>query len=728
MKKIMGLFGVFAGASVLGILLVIWNPLQTVQWKISDLFFRGRSVSSEITIIAIDDKSLQPAMNLGRFSDWPRTYYSQILREINKHNPAVVAFDLDFRESSRGMSDLRIKQALRAYERGESIGDWYEFIKKFEQKNTEEVQSTHPDDIDFQNTLDESNSIVFRRTLILAEKVEEKTLKFPAVKGVMSLLFNGKNISWGFAKIIPDRDGVFRRFALTASEFKNFTARIAEEYSKVKKREVYFPDLEHGEQLLINYSGKPYSYRTISFSDVFFGKFKPEDVEGKIILIGATAPILQDTHPTPTSNDLMPGVEINANIIQQLLEGKMLFDQPHWSLILELLLFALGGAAAFLFLPLRFGLGIFALILVLLPASAFALYQNGLVLNVVYPEITWLATFLGSLFYRNQTEFREKRAITAAFSRYVSPIVVDELTAHPEALSLGGKKEKISVFFSDIAGFTTFAEKLSPEDTVAVLNDYLTQMTEVIFNYHGTLDKYQGDAIMALFGAPLKNETYALNACAAALQMRKALAALHEKWSRLPTMPLKEELVKLDFRVGIATGEAVLGNVGSEKRFDYTAIGDIVNLGSRLESLNKKYGTHIIVDGQTVSEITADKTNKNPFLFRKLDTVRVKGKQKPTEIFELVGFAETGAEYSNSAENSATQKEAAGIKSMLVDFENGRLLYTQKNFPEAHRYFENILAKTPTDGPAQIYLRRSEFFMKNPPADPFDPIIDLEEK
>jgi adenylate cyclase len=215
---------------------------------------------------------------------------------------------------------------------------------------------------------------------------------------------------------------------------------------------------------------------------------------------------------------------------------------------------------------------------------------------------------------------------------------------------------------------------------------------------------------MALYGAPIDDPHHAVNACSTAIGMRLALVALHEKWNSIRELPMKDTLIQLDFRVGIATGSAVVGNVGSEKRFDYTAIGDMVNLGSRLESINRKYGTRIIVDNGTFTAVTE---NRNPFIFRKLDTVRVKGKSKETDIFEVVGFAEN---------------VSAETKAMLDDFENGRILYTQRNFMDARQYFEAALARVKDDGPSQIYRNRCNFYLRKPPGREWSAVVNLEEK
>lgn len=709
---------IIIGAAVFSLtaFLVFWNPLQVVQWKISDLFFRSRKTSDLITIIAIDEKSLDPEGSLGRFKDWPRSYYSQLLRSLAPKKPALVGFDLDFSNASRGMSDLRVKQLLREYERlnatptglGHRVNfDWYGLLKKFEPlKDEEKTQLIHPDDVDFQKSTSEMNfPIVLVSSLIFSETVSEMSEKFAKHQGVILPIFKGKNIRTGYVNVLRDRDGILRRFMPKTGDNLGFPLAITEAYDERQQTTG-----NRRKQMLIRYAAKPFSYRMISFVDALAGNYLSSDIEGKIVLVGAVAPVIQDFHPTPTSREFMPGVEINAHIVEQLLEHKFFFEQGRFGLLIPLLFLTLGGALLFLAMPLRYLGMVFSIFLVLYPFTAFALYQRGVILNVVYPEIAWVLIALSTLWYRNKTEIKEKKAIENAFSHYVSPVVVSELVKDPSMLHLGGKREQITVMFSDIVGFTTLAEKLSPEDTVALLNDYLTAMTEIIFSYHGTLDKYQGDAIMALFGAPLPDPHHAVNACSTALGMRRALTMLHEKWNAMPALPFREELITLDFRVGISTGSAVIGNVGSEKRFDYTAIGDIVNLGSRLESINRKYGTRVIVDKNTFVAVTA---NHNPFTFRKLDTVRVKGKKEATEIFELVSFSEQVTDQT---------------KELLDEFENGRILYTQRNFLEAKQFFDAALAKAPDDGPSQIYRNRCNYFLRKPPDREWDAVLDLAEK
>lgn len=682
--------------------LVLWNPLQVIQWKLTDLFFINREVSDEITIIGIDDYSRSPEANLGPFRDWPREYYARLLDVIKKYEPAVVAFDLQFPSASKGMSEFRIQQILRASERGENV-NWYNLLSLFEPG---EGKITHPDDVAFQEALDESTTIIMPANLIVSNLKESNSVE-PLADDLelVPSIFSGENIVQGYSRTLIDRDGVLRRFQPRFKTHNHFSTAIYEAFVQ-NQSSLSLPQ----EPVRINYTGAPFEYRKISFADILTGQFNSEHIQGKIVLVGVYSTALQDFRETPTDSQPMFGVEIHANIIQQLIEGRMLGEMGKFATLLLVLVLSIGGALLFMRLSLRAMLILFGAGIVFYPTLAFAAHQIGYQPNVVYPVLAWAATFGGALWYRNVTEFKEKRQITDAFSHYVSPVIVQEIAKNPENLQLGGKRQRISIMFSDIVGFTSISEKLSPEETVALLNSYLDAMSEVIFGFQGTLDKFQGDAIMAMFGAPLHDDHRAVNACHTALGMRKVLANLHERWNQVVKVSRKELLTKLDFRVGIATGDAVIGNVGSKKRFDYTAIGDIVNLGSRLESINRKYGTQVIVDKNTFTEITS---NHNPFIFRKLDMVRVKGKEEVTEIFELVALKEQLKE---------------DMKTMLDDFENGRILYTQRNFAEAKQYFEAALNHFPHDGPSSIYLNRCAFFIRKPPARTWDAVVDMEEK
>jgi adenylate cyclase len=276
----------------------------------------------------------------------------------------------------------------------------------------------------------------------------------------------------------------------------------------------------------------------------------------------------------------------------------------------------------------------------------------------------------------------EKDLIRNTFNKYVDPIIVTELLSQPDKLKMGGERKKQTVLFSDIAGFTNFSEKLPAEELVSLLNEYLTAMTAEITHQHGVLDKFIGDAIMAFWTPQLCGENHALYACHTALAMQATLAKLRVRW-------LAQGKPNISIRIGIATGEMIVGNIGSDQARSYTCIGDKVNYSSRLEGLNKYYGTQIIVDRQTTLDATG-------LLVRELDTVRVKGREEGEAIYELLALSHDGNN---------------GLIEKIGRYQQALVLYKQGAFAEAGDIFDSITA----DAPSQLMLKRCRQFMKKPP-------------
>jgi adenylate cyclase len=320
----------------------------------------------------------------------------------------------------------------------------------------------------------------------------------------------------------------------------------------------------------------------------------------------------------------------------------------------------------------------------------------GLDLCAALPIAELLVLFPTVLGYRYLTEEREKRNIRLAFRYYLTPSVMDAVLADPSLLKLGGEKRELTVLFSDIRGFTSLSEKLAPEQLVHMLNDYLTPMTDVVFENGGTLDKYMGDAIMAFYGAPLEQPDHALRAVKTADSMMRALATLAPEWRA-------EGLPTLDIGIGINSGPMVVGNMGSESRFDYTVMGDAVNLGSRLEGTNKVYGTHVILSEDTEALVRGQVTT------RELDSVRVKGKHKPVRIYELISIGSPPPEWVEA----------------LEEYRRGLSLYRQRDFEQAAASFERVLERRPGDKPAEMYVRRCRDLQATPPALDWDGVLDL---
>ncbi|MCX5843757.1 MAG: adenylate/guanylate cyclase domain-containing protein, partial [Deltaproteobacteria bacterium] len=295
---------------------------------------------------------------------------------------------------------------------------------------------------------------------------------------------------------------------------------------------------------------------------------------------------------------------------------------------------------------------------------------------------------------------REKKKIRGAFQYYLTASVINEMLKDPAKLKLGGDKKDLTVLFSDIRGFTTIAENMkTPEELVHLLNEYLTAMTNVVFTYDGLLDKYMGDAIMAVFGAPLNQPDHPLRACKTALDMMDELKKLQIKWA-------DEGRPVLTIGIGINSGDMVVGNMGSEMRFDYTVMGDSVNLGSRLEGINKEYGTNIVISESTHNAV------KDILFCRELDSVRVKGKNLPVKIYELLGEKKDAEKW----------EKAVGI------FEEGLSKYRQCLWDEAIISFQRVLEIKADDAPAKLYIVRCQELKKNPPEEPWDGVFTMTKK
>ncbi|MFO8183006.1 MAG: adenylate/guanylate cyclase domain-containing protein [Candidatus Aegiribacteria sp.] len=386
-------------------------------------------------------------------------------------------------------------------------------------------------------------------------------------------------------------------------------------------------------RLQLRFHGPAGTYRSFPLADLTaslnaraMGLPSPVDstvFRGSVVLVGYAAPALYDLKPTPYSPQC-PGVEVLATAVDNILNGNFLYTYPDWVSILSAITIAI-LTAVFLSSVDRIFLGT---VLAVLPTALFLLaslllFRSGYWLNTVWPASTGILTMLAGGIFLFSSETRRKQEIRSAFSQYLSPDVVAQVTENPEMLVLGGDRRRMTAFFSDIRGFTGISEKLSPEDLVSILNMYLTAMTDIILDTGGTVDKFEGDAIVAFWGAPIHMEDHAFKGCSAALRCQEAHTSMNDRLAR-------EGYPELVTRIGLATGDMVVGNMGSSRRFDYTVMGSTVNLGARLEGVNKVYGTSIMVPFETRRDAG------DAFVFRELDTVRVVGQQKPVTIFQLI--------------------------------------------------------------------------------------------
>jgi adenylate cyclase len=405
--------------------------------------------------------------------------------------------------------------------------------------------------------------------------------------------------------------------------------------------------------------------------------------------------------------DYMFGVEIHGHAIQNFISGgflRPLGTAATWTLLIAASLIAsavvfwqgaVWGAVVALALTTGVYFGAFAAYLGGLPGG----FPPYLWVPVVTPFFASWISYAGSAAYVSIVEGREKRFIRGAFGKYVSPAVVGEIAENPESLKLGGQKRPITVLFSDLAGFTTMSEKMEPEELIAHLNEYLTDMTRLVMDEEGTLDKYIGDAIMAFWNAPTELRDHADRALRCAILMQRKMAELNARW-REDDPDMKE----LQVRIGLNTGPVVVGNVGGENRFDYSAIGDPVNLGARLEPENKNYGTLTMA-----SEFTIHAADPEGYRLRELDLIAVYGKREPVKVYEVVELR--GVKLPDHREEALRQ------------YEQGLEVYRKMDWELASKYFEAALEADPQDGPSEVYLGRCREHIANPPPADWDFVV-----
>jgi len=396
------------------------------------------------------------------------------------------------------------------------------------------------------------------------------------------------------------------------------------------------------------------------------------------------------------------GVEIHANMLQMILSENYLHTFPY---VGELILFIILSVLVFgftLYLPTFWGLFFTVVLRGLYFLTAFVMFgQWNTIIQVSTPILVILMTFGGHTIYRYILSQHEKKMITGAFAHYVPEKVVSQILADPERLQLGGEEREVTVMFTDIAGFTSISEKLKPAELVKLLNEYLPEMADTVLAHDGIIDKDEGDAIMAEFGVPVAYDNHAFMACKTAVEMQNKLVKLREKWK-------KEGRPELRARIGINTGEVIVGNMGSRDVFDYTVMGDAVNLGSRLEGANKFYGTYIMISEFTYSQV------KDEFYARELDLIKVKGKNEPIKVFQLI--------------TSKKDKVSENFLKMLDIYKKGLEHYKLQEWNEAIDCFEECLKVVPEDPPTVEYRSRCIEYKFNSPGPEWDGVTVMKEK
>ncbi len=534
--------------------------------------------------------------------------------------------------------------------------------------------------------------------------------------------------TYGFFNAVPDADGVYRREPLIVryqdqDYFPSLSLQAVKEFEHISDQDTIAFMAETGLEriqlgthvfrterdgsVIINYAGPSKTYPQFSMADVISGVVPPEVFRDKIVLLGATALGIGDLRATPFKSTAM-GVELHANTIDNLLhtgepDRSFLRRGSTQEMVDLAFILVLGLGMGVVFSRSRPLLSTLSAILALLIFGV-AVYQAfahlGWWLWFVLPAGVLIANYGGVTSFRMIFEEREKRKIRKTFSQYVSPGVIRLIEQDPKKyFRTGGESKELSIMFADIRSFTTISEGMSPDELVFLLNEYLGEMTDILFKRWGTLDKYIGDAIMGFWGSPYPQPDHAERACGCALDMQARLQELNRKWEA-------EGRKQLSIGIGINTGVVNVGNMGSNRRLAWTVMGDGVNLASRLEGLNKEYHTGIIINESTWRQVSS------LFVCRELDYTRVKGKLQPVSLYELLAFAPEAPRYAD----------------LLAQFAGALAAYRRRDWGEAIESFEKLLARYPDDGPSHELLKRSHEYRHEGPAADWDGVYVMKTK
>ena len=621
-----------------------------------------RTVDNRIVIVDIDEKSLAEKEKGGEGRwPWPRDRLALLLDKLfDYYHVAIVGFDVVFPERDDS-SGLKVLQQL-AQKELHGVGAF--------QSTLQQLQPRLNYDRIFAAAM-RNRPVVLGYTFTTNENVSSKGMLPPPT--LTAGTFAGKNIAFnkysaytanldelqqaaagaGHFNPDPDADGILRRVPMLVEYNGAYYEPLAlammrlilgspavtpgyppdkiwsKNYSGLEWLQVGPLHIPVDEQVsaLIPYRGKQHSFDYVSAVDVINGHAAVDQLKGKIVLVGTTAPGLLDLRATPV-DAVYPGVEVHANMISGMLDNDIK-QKPPYVVGAEFVVLLVSGVAIALLLPLLSPLKALVTTLItlvlLISTNIIVFHYGNLVLPLASALVMVALLFALNMSYGFFVEDARKRQITGLFGQYVPPELVDEMAKNPEQFNMAPRAQELSVLFSDVRGFTTISESLSPEDLAIYINEYLTTMSLIIRERHrGTLDKYIGDAIMAFWGAPIVNPEHAKYAVLAALDMQKEAVALNEKFKARgwPTFKIG---------IGINSGVVRVGDMGSQIRRAYTVMGDAVNLASRLEGITKEYGADIIV-GETTKNAVSD------VIFRELDRVRVKGKDEAVAIYEPVGL------------------------------------------------------------------------------------------
>ena len=671
----------------LSILIGIWNPSPIQRLKLLgfDQIQRLEPRPYQklpVRIVDIDEKSLEA---LGQWP-WPRTVIAELLSKLHKEGAAAVAFDILFAEPDRTSPTTILKQ-WRRFESVSKNPELSDLISKLPDHDEVLASTLKRLPTVLGIMFDNSGDVRGRPNpkWSYAKQGDDPRRFIPSYSGVVKALDILSSSTSGLGSINSslDSDGIIRRVPLfvrlnSGEKFsKEIFPTLSVEALRVAQRASTYllrssgasGDESFGEntglqqirvgRIKVPTSGSGQLWlhdtghipeRYVSAIDVFQSKPISEKIRGHIVLIGTSAAGLKDIRSTPMEAAIA-GVEVHAMAIEQMILGQHL-ERPAWMPGAEILwLFFLGAMLSFL-IP-RYGAFKCAFIALLgLTVSVltpwFAYTEYKLLVDPVYPSLVIILIYLTGSFIAFLRTESEKKYVRGAFSRYLSPDLVEKLAEEPDLLKLGGETKEMTIMFSDIRGFTQISESMSATELTNFINEYLTPMTDIILKHRGTIDKYMGDAIMAFWNAPIDNPKHREEAATAALAMMKGLKEFNDSLEEKSALDGKTR-PPVSIGIGINTGSCCVGNMGSDQRFDYSVLGDTANVASRLEGQSKTYGVPIVVGEETVNSAPE-------FAWFELDLIRVIGKDEPVRIFSLVGDdrVKTEAWFSRASELNTT--------------------------------------------------------------------------
>ncbi|MCG3696416.1 CHASE2 domain-containing protein [Aliarcobacter butzleri] len=678
--------------------------------RLRDYLFtiRGKLPHNQnVVIVDIDETSIK---SLGQWP-WSRDKLAKILENLTLANVGIVGLDIVFAEEDR-TSPHKILQDLKIYKKDVPNYD-LEFAN---------VVENSPVILGYQFDLvkkDNVNAKVPQIPAIFIEKdkPQDKSYLIEAYNTILNIpQIQDKAYSSGFFNNIPDDTGIIRSvpliisyddtiypsLALEVIRVINDTQKVVVQYdengiSNIVLDDISIPTDRYG-RMLINFRGPERSFKYISAIDIYNNSFDKSEIDGKIVLIGTSAAGLFDLRATPFDS-IFPGVEVHANIIDNILMQDFIYKASWLDGANILIIFVLSIIVVMLTTYTTFWAN--PIIFISFSISYLFLVYNllfdyGIVLNILFPIATVLIASIMTTLFDYFYNIKKEEAIKAKFASKVSKNVMDDILKNIDKNEFSAKSKEVTIFFSDIRGFTNISEKLDAKELISFLNRYMQPMSEIIIKYQGTIDKFIGDAIMAYWNAPIDIKNHCDLALKASLEQLEVLEKLNVELQ-------KENLPKIDIGIGLNTGTVIVGEMGSSLRSDYTVIGDTINLGSRVESLCKYYDSKL-----NISNFTKDKLQEK-YIFRFLDLVKVKGKNEPVEIWQVLGKGEA----------KESLKEELDLYHKAIEF------YKNSDFINALEIFESLEnnENKTNKNIYKIYITRCKEFIKTPPKN-FDGVYE----